>query len=379
VNLNERLVIVESRQTVTQPYFQRLLLIGSGVSVLLLLSALLVAVRAVRQIDQNASAFASGQTTAQTLIQKLQRQQDLLNDRRQQLARRADLIKKEDILNQLADSHAQMQSALEAAAAQASQARENIRKEGHGLLRFTVELFATCVLLSLLCAFFTVRASAQVFRRLEQQARDLRTVQLQVLESQEQIARRFSHELHDELGQELTALKANLSALRETPNTARVDDCLQIVDNAVKNVRELSQLLRPTILDDFGLDAAMHWLTENFAQRTGIDVRYHSDLGVRRLVDSTETHLFRIAQEALTNVARHSQATQVSIDLVGKERSVRLSIRDNGRGVTAGPSPRPAGLGLVGMETRARGANGAFKMESSPGQGVKIEVTCPTL
>jgi len=354
-------------------------LIGSGVSVLLLLSALLVAVRSVRQIDQNASAFASGQTTAQTLIQRLQKQQDVLNERRQKLARRADLIKKEDILNQLAESHAEMQSALEAAAVQASQARENIRKEGHGLLRFTVELFATCVLLSLLCAFFTVRASAEVFRQLEQQARDLRTVQLQVLESQEQIARRFSHELHDELGQELTALKANLSSLRETPSNERVDDCLVIVDNAVKNVRELSQLLRPTILDDFGLDAALHWLTENFAERTGIEVQYHSDLLGRRLADSTETHLFRIAQEALTNVARHSQATRVGIDLAGKERSVTLSIQDNGRGFTVPASRGPAGLGLVGMDTRARGARGTFRIESSPGQGVKIEVTCPTL
>jgi signal transduction histidine kinase len=370
---------VETRQTITQPYFQRLLLIGSGVSVLLLLSALLVAVRTVRQIDENATAFASGQTTAQTLIQRLQRQQDLLNNRRQQLARRADLIKKEDILNQLAEGHAQMQSALEAAALQASQARENIRKEGHGLLRFTVELFAACVFLSLLCAFFTVRASAQVFRRLEQQARDLRTVQLQVLESQEQIARRFSHELHDELGQELTALKANLSSLRETPNPARIDDCLWIVDNAVKNVRELSQLLRPTILDDFGLDAALRWLTENFAERTGIEVQYHSDLGGRRLEDSTETHLFRIAQEALTNVARHSQATKVEIDLIGKEQNVKLSIHDNGRGFAQPVSRSPSGLGLVGMETRARGANGTFKIESSVGQGVKIEVTCPTL
>jgi len=347
--------------------------------VLLLLSALLVAIRAVRQINENASAFASGQTTAQTLIQRLQKQQDLLNERRLKLARRADLIKKEDILNQLAESHAEMQSALEAAAVQASQARENILKEGHGLLRFTVELFATCVLLSLLCAFFTVRASADVFRRLEQQARDLRTVQLQVLESQEQTARRFSHELHDELGQELTALKANLSSLRENPNTRRVDDCLQIVDNAVQNVRELSQLLRPTILDDFGLDAALRWLTENFAERTGIELQYHSDLGDRRLLDSTETHLFRIAQEALTNIARHSQATRVRIDLLGKDRSVTLSIHDNGRGFTAAVSRGPTGLGLVGMETRARGANGTFRIESSAGQGVKIEVTCPTL
>ena len=126
-----------------------------------------------------------------------------------------------------------------------------------------------------------------------------------------------------------------------------MDDCLNIVDNAVKNVRELSQLLRPTILDDFGLDAALRWLTENFAERTGIEVKYHSDLGGRRLADCTETHLFRIAQGTLTNVARHSQATRVTIDLVGKERSVTLSIQDNGKGFATAPLRGRDRSGLV--------------------------------
>jgi signal transduction histidine kinase len=368
--------MMDQEQPLTHSQFKRLLLIGSGLSVLLLLTASLVAWRTVRQINENASNFATGQTQAEELIRKLQKEQDLLNARRLQLARRADLLKKEDILNQLAESHTEMQSTLIAASQQAEEARENIQREGFGLRRMTVELFGVCVLLSLGFAVYTVGASTKVFSRMEEQAVTLGQVQLQLLESQEQVARRFSHELHDELGQGLTALKANLSAMREGVERERVDDCLRIADDAVKNVRELSQLLRPTILDDFGLNAALGWLTDNFAQRTQIRVHYVSDLGARRLPDATETHLFRIAQEALTNVARHSGASEVQIEITTREREISMKIHDNGRGFEPAVK-RAASLGLVGMETRARGANGRLRFVSAPGLGVKIEVTCP--
>lgn len=368
--------MMDREKPLTHSEFKRLLLVGSGLSVLLLLTASLIAWRAVRQINENATNFATGQTQAEEVIGKLQREQDLLNARRLQLVRRADLLKKEDILKQLAESHAEMQSTLAAASEQAEEARENIQREGYGLRRMTVGLFGACVLLSLAFAGYTVRASTRVFGRMEEQATALSQVQLQLLESQEQVARRFSHELHDELGQALTALKANLSAMREGVELERVEDCLRIADDAVKNVRELSQLLRPTILDDFGLNAALRWLTDNFAQRTKILVTYVSDLGARRLPDATETHLFRIAQEALTNVARHSGAKDVQVGLASRENEVALTIQDNGRGIDPGVK-RTLSLGLVGMETRARGANGRFHFESVPGQGVKIEVTCP--
>ena len=118
---------------------------------------------------------------------------------------------------------------------------------------------------------------------------------------------------------------------------ARLDDCLRLVDEAIGNVRQMSQLLRPTILDDFGLEAGLRWLCEGFAARTGIEVDCDRTYA-GRLPDETETHLFRIAQEALTNVARHSGARHAAIRLESHADEIRLEIRDDGRGFTPVPA-----------------------------------------
>jgi signal transduction histidine kinase len=376
-NINERIVMVAGTKSITQAHLQRLLLLGLCVSAVLLLSGLLVAFRTVRQIDGDTQLFANRQALAKAAIDDIEKRQGELNANWLKLARRSDVVKREEILKQLDDSRDQMSTALESAYEQAELLRESIYQEGHGLLRWTVWLFCACVGLSLLCATWAVRASAGLFRRLEEQASELTQLQYQFLETQENVARRFSHELHDELGQALTALKANLSALRFAQvEQSRVDDCMQLADQAIQDVREMSQLLRPTTLDDFGLDAALRSLTDSFSQRTGIQVSYSSDLK-ERLPDQTETHLFRIAQEALTNVARHSEATSVSIDLKRLNGTVRLAIADDGRGFNDAARRPYAGLGLAGMRTRARGCGGTLKINAANGKGVEIEVACP--
>jgi signal transduction histidine kinase len=223
-----------------------------------------------------------------------------------------------------------------------------------------------------------VRASAALFRRLETQADELTGLQYAFLESQEDVARRFSHELHDELGQALTAVKANLSALRLDPEPARVEDCMTLVDGAIRDVREMSQLLRPTVLDDFGLDAALRALAESFGQRTGIRIHYRSDIEGLRLRDEAETHLFRITQEALTNVARHSAATAVDMELRRDGNAIQLKVSDNGHGAqTRDHDTKTRGLGLAGMQTRARGCGGELTIRSDPQKGFTVAVTCP--
>ncbi|MGE5571066.1 MAG: ATP-binding protein [Rhodospirillales bacterium] len=238
-------------------------------------------------------------------------------------------------------------------------------------------LLGACCLLALLFAVLTVRSVTSLFRKMEWQASELSRVSWHMLGNQETIARRFSHELHDELGQSLMALKANLVFLRpQGAGDRRLDDCLALVDGAIRNVREISQLLHPTVLDDFGLEPGLRWLADRFNERTGIELQYTSDYSARASPD-TETHLFRIAQEALTNVARHSGATKVAIELRTRGGDVYLRVQDNGKGIPDGREDSPNGMGMVGMRARARNAGGEFRMQSAPGQGVRIEVKVP--
>ena len=153
---------------------------------------------------------------------------------------------------------------------------------------------------------------------------------------------------------------------------------MTLVDEAIRDVRGMSQLLRPTVLDDFGLDAALRALVESFGQRTGIRVQYRSDMKQVRLNDAAETHLFRIAQEALTNVSRHSAATTVDMDFRRQGDGVLLKISDNGRGLQMKAGEQKIrGLGLAGMQTRARGCGGELTVNSEPQKGFTVAVTCP--
>ena len=241
------------------------------------------------------------------------------------------------------------------------------------LVKESFALLAACLLLALVCAILTVRITTQLLRKMEEQSGDLARVTWHMLENQETAARRFSHELHDELGQSLAAIKANLAALdaARPPDQTRLEDCKSLVDEAIQNVRELSHLLRPTILDDFGLDAGVRWLAERFTQRSGIEVDYKSGFQ-ERLADQTETHLFRIVQEALTNVARHSGATRVWIVLDRNGDRIHLTIQDNGHGFQKNSN---GGLGLVGMRARARSVGGELTTTSQ--DGVTIELWAP--
>ncbi len=258
----------------------------------------------------------------------------------------------------------------------ASQAQRQIETRSAELVRESVLLLGLSLACALGCALYTVRLSTRMYRQMERQSNELSRVSWHLLENQETTARRFSHELHDELGQSLTAVKANLVALENgtSMDSRRLRDTRQLVDEAVRNVRELSQLLRPVILDDLGLDAGLRSLAEGFTQRTGIEVEYRSTFD-ERLQDETETHLFRIAQEALTNIARHSGATHVSMDLRREQDRIQLTLRDNGRGLRS-EEATSTGLGMIGMRARARSAGGDFRVESS-GSGVSIRVSIP--
>ena len=258
--------------------------------------------------------------------------------------------------------------------ARAVETNEAMDRQARRFVEDSLLLLGGCLLVAVISAVVTVRIAARVFRQMEAQTSELSRVSFRMLETQESTARRFSHELHDELGGALTAIKTNLSALAAAgADRKRIEDSVKLVDTAISNVRELSQLLRPTILDDFGLDAGIRWLADRFRERTKIETDYRSEFS-GRLADETETHLFRIVQEALTNIARHAGATQVTIYLRADPDTVHLTIHDNGKGLQ--PS-KNGGMGVIGMRARARSAGGELTIKSNPGTGVTIEVSAP--
>jgi len=232
--------------------------------------------------------------------------------------------------------------------------------------------------LSVICAAVTMGFVDRTLRVMRWQTDELNRVSRHMLHTQEEAARRFSHELHDELGQSLAALRCNLVPERHQFLEAVRADCLALVDDSIRNVRELSQLLRPVILDDLGLHAGLRWLTLMSSERMTIEVSYHSNTE-RRFPEEVETHLFRICQEALTNIARHSEATRAAVNLHEGAGGVVLVIEDNGRGLPShshGVAAR-AGLGMTSMRARARMLGGDLELANLKPRGLRIRVEVP--
>jgi signal transduction histidine kinase len=194
----------------------------------------------------------------------------------------------------------------------------------------------------------------------------------------------IAYRIHDDLGQQLAGMKMDLAWLtRQVQRTApseAVNDKLMamanLVDSMVATVRLITTELRPGLLDDFGLPAALEWQVQEFQQRTGILAEFHG-AGELQLDSERATALFRIVQEALTNVAWHAQATRVIVRLNLADSHVRLEIEDNGHGIAAEALTSSKSLGLVGMRERARRLGGTFDITNRTGSGTLVTVQVP--
>jgi signal transduction histidine kinase len=213
----------------------------------------------------------------------------------------------------------------------------------------------------------------------------LHTLSRQVLDAQENERRRLARELHDEIGQALTALKFNLHAAQRQPETlkTRLDDSLGIVDYTLQQVRNLSFDLRPAMLDELGLVAAVNWYMGRQAERGEFTAHIKADALPSDLCPTIATTCFRVVQEAVTNVIRHAGATEVWVDLREAATTMSLSLRDNGRGFDVPAAQERAALGasmgLPGMQERVRLVGGQMLIESAPGQGTAIHIDLPLL
>ena len=207
---------------------------------------------------------------------------------------------------------------------------------------------------------------------------------------QEDERRRIANELHDGVGHNLAALihlVANaLAALRAADDP--VPHALQalerahaIAESTLQDTRAMSRLLRPQILDDLGLEAAMHWLARSSLETRGLDVRLEFRAPPAALDGERATLVFRVAQEALANTARHASATRVDVRFDGRADRVRLEVRDDGRGCDLGAalarSSAGASAGLGGMRDRARLFDGSLQLDSSPGAGFALLLELP--
>lgn len=214
---------------------------------------------------------------------------------------------------------------------------------------------------------------------LAQQAR-LRALAEATLRAREEEARRIAHELHDEAGQLLAAIHIALDHLlgRLPGQAAALREIHGQLDRVEGQLRRLARELRPTILDDLGLGPAVEWLAQGVAARAGFQVRVEAAVG--RLAPAVETALYRIVQEALSNVARHARASRVVVDLRLTPEGAAASIRDDGQGldvegVLAQRGER--GLGLIGMRERVEGLGGRFRIRSGPGEGTEVLAIIP--
>jgi signal transduction histidine kinase len=223
-------------------------------------------------------------------------------------------------------------------------------------------------------------------QRQAERRRSEETLQLlsrRLLEAQESERRAIARELHDELGQALQALKINLQTAQRFPQegAARLADSIGIVDQTIQQVRALSVDLRPSVLDDLGLVAALEWYVERQAQRIGFSGQFVAEPPDLRVDPTVETVCFRVVQEALTNVARHAQARQVWVELKQQGDTLDLVIRDDGVGFDVSAAQeraaQGASFGLLGMWERVELAGGHIEMDSTPGQGTEIRIRFP--
>jgi PAS domain S-box-containing protein len=217
---------------------------------------------------------------------------------------------------------------------------------------------------------------------LTQSQAQLRALAGRVQAATEEERTRIARELHDELGQQLTAIRMDLGWLLRRPQSDEVAERLRaisaLVDTTFKVVRRLGTELRPGILDDLGLAAAIEWQAREFSSRSGIDVQFTTEGDLSSLDPAAATSVFRIFQEILTNVGRHSGAKNVNAVLSRQGGELRFEVADDGRGIRPEEAANLNSLGLLGMRERATLLGGTLRVEAAPSRGTVVTVTLPS-
>ncbi len=225
--------------------------------------------------------------------------------------------------------------------------------------------------------------NTRLFEQLVDSRERMKNLSMQLWQAQETERRHLARELHDEIGQVLTTVKVNLQTLKLEPGASvpQIDESMKAIDHAVGHVRDISLDLHPSVLDDFGLVAALEWYVNRTAGPAGISAEFKAELLNARLPTEIETACYRVVQEALTNVVRHARAERVSVQLFTDRLGLHLEIRDNGIGfdVHAAVSQAAQGesLGILGMQERVHLVGGEMEIESAPLRGCVVRAHFP--
>jgi signal transduction histidine kinase len=232
----------------------------------------------------------------------------------------------------------------------------------------------------------TAHEKEQLYETSMQQQAQLRRLSQRMMRVSERTMRRLARELHDDLGQALTAVKMDLGLIErqldgDSETCSRLREARNQIGAVLQEVRHLSQLLRPAVLDDLGLVPAVQSYIARFSRRTGIPVELDSPAAETRLPRSLEVALYRVLQEVLTNVARHANAEHVNVRLDVTDQAATLQITDDGHGFDAAAflrsPPAGHGMGVIGMQERVAGYGGQFAIESQQGAGTRVELSIP--
>jgi signal transduction histidine kinase len=229
-------------------------------------------------------------------------------------------------------------------------------------------------------SLYLIRTNRRLFRELASLSDERRDVAQALIATREATLREISRELHDEFGQVLTAMGSMLGrAGRRVPDDSPLRSDLreigEVAQGALDSVRGLSQSLHPSILEDLGLESTIEWYLSTFERQSGVAVSYERLGDPARVDDRTAIHVYRVLQEALANVARHSGATQAAVRLRSRGRSIELEIEDRGSGFNPNGSRR--GLGLVAMRERAALLGGTLVVEGVPEGGTRVRLIVP--
>ena len=223
--------------------------------------------------------------------------------------------------------------------------------------------------------------SAARFEEVVQTRAALRDLSARLVEVQETERRALSRELHDEVGQSLSALllaidnvSASLPSEANSESRTQLLEIRRIAERTVTVVRDMSLLLRPSMLDDLGLVPALQWQAREISRNSNIRIDVQADASSEDLPEEHKTCIYRIVQEALRNVTRHARARSVQIHLTHPDETLRLTIQDDGQGFAP---EREKGMGLLGMEERVAYLKGAFEVKSHPGKGTVINIDLP--